>query len=427
VLTKRVGLLGGAHAFARVPATNEFILASYEQGGYDIARTASLPSRSIKISGAATPVPPLDTSGDANPAALSAPHEFSPWETLYPRAWVPSILFVPNGVQFGAWIPGFDISEKNYYNLFGGYDTRGLPFADFNYGYRFGGKYGIDTDIFYSPTYIISQQAFLKEWGASAGFTFSPWNKIPTLTVGPIFRRLEASGYGPADQQVGLQASLVGRIGGIDQRPLDISPRWGTTLSLTHSQYFTGLGSFHNFFSTVAQIEQYLPAPWIDSHRFYLSARAGYTDGNYLFNSFFQGGGELLFYQQRGFFLDRAYTPGQYLGRRMFTLTSEYRFPIYRVEHGLGVLPIYLKNIHGALVSDVLTKGFGPGPAGDPYGYLGAYDRLFQIFHISAGLEISTDWVFSYYLPTRVRLGGYHAFDPYGENLYVTCGVEAAL
>lgn len=160
---------------------------------------------------------------------------------------------------------------------------------------------------------------------------------------------------------------------------------------------------------------------------FYFSIRGGYTDGNYLFNSFFQGGGELLFYQQRGFFLDRGYVPGQYLGRRMVSLSSEYRFPLFRVERGLGMLPLYLKNVHGALVSDVLTKGFGPSPAGDPYGYLSAYDRFFQIYHVSAGLELSSDWVLSYYLPTRIRVGGYHAFDPFGENLYVTVGVEAAL
>ena len=253
-LTKKVGLLGGAHAFARVEASNDFVLASYEQGGYDIAETTSLPSRPLMISGTV----PADTSpmvAEA-PQAISAPHEYTPWETLYPRAWVPNLLFVPNGVQFGAWIPGFDISEKNYYNIYGGYDTRGLPFADFAYGYRFAGKFSVDTDLFYAPTYIISNQAFLKEWGGSIGFSFSPTARVPALTVGPIFRRLEESAYGPADQQIGIQASLTGSIGRVDQRPLDISPRLGTVLTLTHSQYLTGMGSYHNFFSTVAEIDQ---------------------------------------------------------------------------------------------------------------------------------------------------------------------------
>ena len=414
-MEKRIGLLGGTSSFVEIG--KEFFFTSYEHGGYDIAEASPLVPNPIPI-----PTPKVDKTQLEPDVAISAEKEYSPFATLYPRAWVPEVLFVPNGAQFGAWVPGFDASQKNVYDLFGGYDTRGLPFADLTYGYRFGTHYDVSAEAYMLPSYLIQYNAFLNQWGATVGLGGLLPAYLPYLKADLLFKRTEASVFGPADQSIGVGLELSQGYG-IHQRPLDISPTSGTRFSLTHQQYFKALGSNYDYFATTAQVDQYVGMPW-EGHVLYLSARAGYTQGDELIDSIFQGGGELLFYQQRGFFLVRGFNPGEFLGRRMVTFNPEYRFPIARIERGVGTWPLFLQAIHGAVVADVITYDYGTPPAGST---ATNPDNLFKEFYYSAGLELSTDWIVSYYLPTRVRLGAYHGFGPYGDDIYVTLGIEASL
>jgi outer membrane protein assembly factor BamA len=78
-------------------------------------------------------------------------------------------------------------------------------------------------------------------------------------------------------------------------------------------------------------------------------------------------------------------------GRHAAVVNADYRFPIRRVERGVGTLPFFLRTIHGALFVD----------AGH------AWDETFHPddARVSAGAELSADTVLGYSLPLTVTGG----------------------
>jgi hypothetical protein len=408
---KRVSLLGSANGFDI--SQNKILLSHYMQGGYDIALTEEQ-----SLGTQAADREPNETTDTETPVKISEVKEYSAWGTLYPRTWIPSFLFVPDGMQFGVWVPGFDISQRHYYNLIGGYDTRGLPFASLDYSHRFSGNSSIEMNTFYLPSYVISSKQFFKRWGAAIGAGTSFSSSLPFFQFNLLFRRVESLDSLPANQSIGVQLSLSDSYG-MKSRPLSISPIRGTQWAISHSQFFKDMGSTDNYFSTQASLTQYLEAPWWKEHVFYLNARLAYTEGTALYNNYFEAGGELLFYQERGTYLNRGFIPGLFIGRRIFNTSLEYRFPLATIERGIGYFPLKLKNLHAALVADTTSYDFGSMSS--------ASKDLMKLFYVSSGVELRSNWTLGFYLPGQLRVGAYHGFGPYGESLYVTVGAQASL
>lgn len=412
---KRVSVLGGIHGFA--VDQDRWWVASYRHGGFDIARAEPLADGDEMVLKTPTALEPSPSAA----VAVGKEKNYNPWSTLLPTGWIPSAYIVPRGLQIGALIPGFDVGQKNYYSIFGGYDTRGAPFVDLSYQYRFGAGLSADLQAYYFPSYIISTRAFLKRWGTSVGVLgnidfaqalgFGVWS----VRLSAVFKRLEPYHTSPANQSSGFGID-VSRGWNFSRRPLAIAPHKGTSLSVQHQQFLKALGSQDNYFSTVASVNQYLGAPWKTGHVWYASVRAGFTEGTSLINNYFQGGGELIFSQGRDFFLNRGFYPGTFLGRRMANASLEYLFPIARLDRGYRYWPLFLKQIHGAIVADIITFGSNQH---DPW----FMTRYFS----SAGVEIKTDWNVSYYLPAVARVGIYHGFGQYGEPIYATLALEASL
>jgi len=417
---KTVGLMSGVNAFDR--SGDRYLLSAYRHGGYDLASATALVGDKRKLSEMtrANPVRKIADEG----VTLSKAESYSPFSTLYPRTWVPSMLFVPDGAQFGVWIPGFDIGQKNFYDIFGGYDTRGSLFANLSYSYRFGGGHTAGVEGYLLPNYLISAAAFQSQWGGSVFYqgTFS-WLP-PSIRLGLEYKKIEQSKLGEANQAIGPQIGLTYRTG-FKQRPLDISPTKGTQLSLTHAHFFKGIGSDDTYSSTTFGFEQYLAAPWWDRSVWYFAAKAGYTEGNSIFNSYYTAGGELIFSQGRGYFQNRGFAPQTFFARRIANFNLEYRFPISLVERGYSFWPLFLKRIHGALVADMTTFDFGFRHPRDRY--TEQPHNIFKTYHFSGGFELKTDWTFGFYLQSQLRLGLYHGFGPYGETLYGTLGFEASI
>jgi hypothetical protein len=171
-----ISVLGGINSYAR--RDDRWWVSSYRHGGYDIAEATPVSEEPRALS-SQTPAPVEPTTA----VRASAPRSYSGWSTLRPRAWIPSMLIVPSGLQISAWIPGFDVSQKHVYNLFGGYDTRGSPFLLADYSYRFGETQQLLAQINYVPSYLISSSTFLKQWGASLGWGARLGRDAPFLSV----------------------------------------------------------------------------------------------------------------------------------------------------------------------------------------------------------------------------------------------------
>ena len=417
-LKKQVIVTGGVNSFDFAP--EGFYVTSYEPGGYDIALVGLPQSGKTRLS----PVS-LEDSKPLASESISPEKDYSPLSTLIPRTWVPSALIVPYGLQLGAWIPMFDLSQRHFYDVNLGLDQRDtnegkkvLPYFSALYGYRFGTSQVLNASGYYVPTFLIFSQSFFERWGTSLSWG----RRIPGTAIhtrfSSLFRRVENSSLGPSNRSVGLGIDL----GWSNQNTTDVFEneiQTGVRLTGTHQWFLKPLGSQDGFFSTLFSAEGFLNPPFWTSSTFYLALRQGYTEGTPLYNSFFEGGGELMFTQTRGFFLNRGYLPGSFAARRIFGGNLEFRFPIARVERGYQLLPIFLNALSGALVLDTTSYDRGLNHSYPK--------RWLKEFLWSAGVELKTQWRFFYYLPTEVRLGFYRGLSREGEPFYFSLGVQASL
>lgn len=397
-----VSVLGGVNSFAQ--DTDRWWVLDYRHGGYDVAQVQP-------ITASAKPLPPpLPAPAPVAETKISDEQDYSPGSTILPSGWIPSMLIVPNGMQFSAWVPGFDVSQKHIYNLFGGYDTRGSPFFTADYNYRFGRSrlFGLGFDYF--PAYLISDRKFLHQWGANISIGGKIAKDWPRVTFSAIFKRVEPVWTYPRLTSVGVSLGISHTFW-TKTAPRAIAPLRSTSVNAGYARYFKELGSTDQYYAFTAGIDQYLGL-W-GRHAIKLSAHMGLTEGTTLHNSFYQGGGELIFSQGRGYFLNRGFAPGTFAARKLFMFNLDYLFPIVQVERGIQQWPFFLKRIDGAIVADVGTE-----------------DRrapFFARFYYSAGIELKSHWKVFYYFPAQVRLGAYHGFGPLGETVYVTSAFEASL
>lgn len=427
-IRKKIALVGGVNAFDY--ADEQFVLSSFEHGGFDIAVAEEVSGKWETIP--TTREPKAETKTEN--ASISEEGSYSPVKTLLPRTWVPSMLFVPDGVQFGIWVPGFDLSQRHFYDIIAAYDTRGLPYATFGYNYRFASKFALDFNAQYLPSYIQSlgspntRDNYVERWGSSLGVSARLW-KLPRIRLAALYRKLEENVKVTASyQSVGAEIDLSDTWGFKNNKPLAVSPSNGVNAYLNYAYFPKAFGSTRDYFTAIGGLDIYLENPvWSDSV-FYIGNKVGYTEGSIFYNSYFEGGGEILFSQGRNLFMNRGYLSGTFIARRMFTNNIEFRFPIARVDRGIWLYAIHLKRIHAAFTFDTLSWDFGAQtPDSVPKNYL-------QNFYHSAGFELRSDWKFGYYLPTLIRLGVYHGITPFERNgvrldqpLQFVLGLEASL
>ena len=419
ILTKRVAVTGGILSF--VPQEEAFLVSSYRTGGFDLAKSQRVSfAEIVNLEKNETPPHSQISLSDTIPE-----EDYSPWSTLIPRTWVPSALIVPYGLQLSAWIPIFDLSQKHFYDLTLGVDRResnegnqSLPYLSALYGYRFGKASLFQASTYFAPGFLTITQSFFKRWGTSLSLS-SPLFSLPIQSrFSILFRKIESSTLGPANQSVGLGGEL-GWASSRRGNSLDADIHEGVRLTLSHQQYLRELGSKDGFFSSVANFEGFLQSPLWPEAQWALTLRQGYTEGTPLYNSFFEGGGELLFSQGRGFFLNRGYLQGSFAARRIFGGNLEFRFPISKIERGIKLWPIFLNEVSAALVLD--TTSFDSGVSSkSPKVWM-------KEFLWSTGFEIKSQWRFFYYLPTLVRVGAYRGLSRGGEPYYFSLGLESNL
>ncbi len=411
-LQKHAAFLGGVSSFdwrnKRLYALN------YRHGGYDLEKISpiSLPSRKLASTRLAdTPDTPV-----MGTTVISSAEEYRPLSTLSPKTWSPLILFVPQGVQVAFWAPGADVSQRHYYEITGGYDSRGSLLGSLGYGYRSSHR-RLGLGLYNSPNYLNTSDG-LKLLARTGGYVGLD-TTLGDFGVGMNFlaSRLSVPHNNITLDSIGIGATASYSVG-MKSRPQDVTPTRGTHVAATLSYYPRLLGSTDEFSVTTFRIDQYAPSI-LSGQGFYLSLRGGWTHGTVLANSFFEVGGEILFAPVRPSFFNRGFAPARFAAREVLNANVEYRFPIIQVDRGWGLFPLKLRRIHAALVSDFSTVDVSAGG--------GSRDRLFQDYYSSSGVELKSDWIGSYYFPTQIRLGLYHGYGPEGEPLFVSMAIEASI
>lgn len=101
---------------------------------------------------------------------------------------------------------------------------------------------------------------------------------------------------------------------------------------------------------------EYVPAPWAANHVFAWKLSGGFSVGStFRYGSFRLGGS----FSENGITVIpaewrslRGFYPSTRDGEAFWLASGEYRFPIWRVDRGLGTVPIFLRYISGAIVLD---------------------------------------------------------------------------
>src|SRR5206468_4707437 len=99
----------------------------------------------------------------------------------------------------------------------------------------------------------------------------------------------------------------------------------------------------------------------------------------------------LVSFSSRASSLLRGFPDATFAGSRVALVNAEYRFPVYRLERGIGTWPIFFHTIHGAVFGD----------AGE------TWTTTFRTGSIktSAGVEASCDIVAAYFARLTFALG----------------------
>jgi hypothetical protein len=100
--------------------------------------------------------------------------------------------------------------------------------------------------------------------------------------------------------------------------------------------------------------------------------------------------------------LARGFENDAIVGYRAAVLNVDFRLPLARIERGLGRLPLFIRQLHGAAFVDAAHAWTDEFRAQDA--------------RLSAGLELSSDVVLGHYLPLTLTSGVAWRRDPSGAH-----------
>lgn len=243
----------------------------------------------------------------------------------------------------------------------------------------------------------------------SAGFPFGELSHNQSLGIGyfmenrdliPDVTPADRATYFNLDRYAGVNISY-GR-GALEQYAASISPerkyRLTMNLAVTHKALGSAADNEQQVFS--GEWRQFFPL----GKRHVIAARLkggialgdDFRQGTFSFGgalgegAFSGGGGSGYYFPFRGIAL------GTYSSTRAVLASAEYRFPIYSPQRGLGTMPFYIQNIHGALFTDF-------GNAWNKTSDTGSWPL--DKFLLSAGGEVRGDFIIGHGLPLVARAG----------------------
>jgi hypothetical protein len=339
-------------------------------------------------------------TADAPPALApdrSAPEAedrvYSPWSTLLPRFWTPTLESDADEIVVGAATGGYDALGRHAYGIEGGWSVeRARPDWQIAYAYdrwrpTIFADYADDTDPF--------RDGDIRTREVNAGmllpFRRVRWTQSVLAAVHASTDELTCTGCTNAGS---MRIDRRGVRGGwlVDAARAfgySISEEEGWSASTTIELVPEAFGSDGDAGSAIVDLRGYLrmgPRHAVLAVRGAGASSWGDEPVRRLFSA--SGSGS----QGRGFAfssdaigLMRGIDEGDVLGEHAAVFNVDYRVPLWRIERGLGTLPAFFRTVHAAAFVDV--------------GH--AWSDRFDSGDVSraAGLELSLDTVLGYNLP----------------------------
>jgi Tol biopolymer transport system component len=438
---RRTNVYGGAFFPTTTDGTTIYY-SDYSAAGFDIARTNGTGVWPVTPREVPRTVTGVERSPEQlavpEPAALAGHSPYSPARSVLPRWWLPILEAVSTSnedqvdILVGALTLGSDALGFHQYEaqvaarIREEYDTQ----LDYTLIYSYTRLYPTITIAglqFTDPTGVSVVREGVEEryeqrvqrMLAQATFPFSRYRWQSALTLGGVAERTEPDAQFEVTPEtlasVGLHEGtlygprLAAYFNTARQFSRSISPENGVT-GFLDAETLTGDRSFRQLRTDLRGFLS-LPVARSPLGRHVAAARvaAGWTGGDFLLERELKVGGvgsEGLLSTGSTHFPVRGFSTGTLRGRNAALVSLEYRFPLYEIDRGPSVWPIFFHRIFADVFYDTATAWY-PYTIRLPQLTRAAnspFDRDNTIS--SAGAEVAMDVYLGFFVPLRLRAGG---------------------
>jgi Tol biopolymer transport system component len=329
---------------------------------------------------------------------------YNPLRTLVPTYWSPLLASDAGETLIGAATAMTDALGRHAYAIDAGWSSaRGRPDWHASYAYdrwrpTIAVSYGDDTDP------IAGGETRSQELFAGVRLPFRRVRWTETLMGAFDIERDTASCIAACRAPDRELHSIRGGWRHDSRRAFgySISPEEGSSAEVVVESSRTGLGSDVNAGAAVVDLRGYRRL--FDTHAV-LAARVaaasawGALAARRIFSASGPGGSFTAFdFGRDAVGLLRGVDADAFVGSRAATASLDLRFPLARMERGIGTWPLFFRTLHGAVFLDAAD----------------AWDRTFRGSDVrtSAGAELSLDLVVAHALPVTLATGAAWIRDP---------------
>jgi hypothetical protein len=400
--------LQGAGQSAQSPAVSpdgtELVFVGYTADGYDLFALPLANATWIPVAPeSAKPAQSITATTDSSSVVDTT---YRPWRTLVPQFWTPIVESDNGEISAGAETAGMDaLGRHAYAGALAWTTSRARPDWSLNYAY----------DRWW-PTLFVNLADDTDTW--REGEVRTREVNAGALFVGRRVRRSQSvlaafnastDAYDcdacskPVEAVIRRRAVRVGwSLDATRSYGYSVSRESGTAIQVTWEAAPEALGSEASSNAVTMTARTYHPAgprhavialraaaasAWGDeqARRAFSAAGPGPQPGGFDFGSDAIG-------------LIRGLDSDAVVGDHAAVVNADYRFPLWRLERGVGTVPVFFRTLHAAVFAD----------AG--HAWTGAF-RSADI-RVSAGVELSLDAVLGYALPITFTTGVAWRDDP---------------
>ncbi len=383
-LFRITNVVGGLIEPAVSPDGKTLACASFGVKGWDIATLPWEPKAWRQVP------TPVDEPGMAQPepavsAAAFPAQVYDPLPSLRPKTWAPFGFMDERGPVWGFQTFGQDVLMRHYvFGAFGLGLASGRPFYSLGYSnevlYPSFYAYAMDTPLISAPTmdgvpFWVVQRAryqglsmtlpglpsiFLQTQSATGDNLSLAFNAQHVQDENDVADHNLPERVRPRTGQTNTLAATY-KYSDNYKFAYSISPEGGTLATLGYEKALPAIGSRYDFDRVWVDVRRYAGLPW--QHHALAVRLSGGTNVGREAGDFYLGGAEssTLFSNidlrtassvGTRFMPLRGYGFAAQSGASALAVSSEWRFPVYDVQRGLGVYPIFVRNLHGAVFAE---------------------------------------------------------------------------
>ncbi|MGQ9678408.1 MAG: hypothetical protein ACUVUD_03915 [bacterium] len=359
-------VFGGVFEAAVAPNNRKIALLTLGSNGYDLSL---MELRFRDWQPAEDFVDSLPENKYSSVSFQSQLYSYYPLGSLLPRFWLPWLNFT-SGLEVGVFTFGWDVLQFHRYSLFGGYQVvTQMPFLNFNYEL-----------LRYFPDFNIEGFFSRREQSARVGINipFYGDNWFQQSGAGFTVRR---------DSSIMTKLDLSWRFNSAQTFLFNVAPVTGREIVVAgdaQQMLFQSSDKSDKVFRVFGFWNEYLgnsPATWSLKSKIVIGSAFG-DEGRY----------GAFWLSNSGLFSIRGFPESSPSGSEIGIGGLEFRIPINWMERGIGTIPIFFRNINGAVFLE--TGLIGNWRRGD-----------LSDWRNGVGGEVRLDFTLARYVPFNVTIG----------------------